>query len=131
MKRFLRRFGWLFVLLLIAGCEQKAVDSRSRLASEPLPEKTDSVTDKPVLPSLDRKIIKEGEIHFETWDLDETRGRERDVGDRGERGTLVTKYTKSPESIGGRLHRSAPNRIPMPWPVRCEPVCIITEIADN
>ena len=49
----------------------------------------------------------------------------------GERGTLVTKYTKSPESIGGRLHRSAPHRIPMPWPVRCEPVCIITEIADN
>ena len=75
MKRFLRRFGWLFVLLLIAGCEQKAVDSRSRLASEPLPEKTDSVTDKPVLPSLDRKIIKEGEIHFETSDLDETRQR--------------------------------------------------------
>ena len=75
MKRFLRRFSWLFVLLLIAGCEQKAVDSRSRLASEPLPEKTDSVTDKPVLPSLDRKIIKEGEIHFETSDLDETRQR--------------------------------------------------------
>ena len=75
MKRFLRRFSWLFVLLLIAGCEQKAVDSRSRLASEPLPEKTDIVTDKPVLPSLDRKIIKEGEIHFETSDLDETRQR--------------------------------------------------------
>ena len=75
MKRFLRRFSWLFVLLLIAGCEQKAVDSRSRLASEPLPEKTDIVTDKPMLPSLDRKIIKEGEIHFETSDLDETRQR--------------------------------------------------------
>ena len=72
MKISMKNLCWIVVFLTIFSCAKKE-DNSVRSVPETTLSKSEITTDKQELHVIDRKIIKEGEIHFETSDLAKTR----------------------------------------------------------
>lgn len=72
MKISMKNFCWMVVFLTIFSCAKKE-ETPSRSVPEAASFESEKRAGKQELQVIDRKIIKEGEIHFETSDLAKTR----------------------------------------------------------